>query len=157
MPVDRRRSLEGLTRCLRCHRHIQAAETPSQTRCPFCDTSGALRIVRSTALAGLLGLAGCGSVDPATNQQDDFTQAPDNEQVDIYGAPPSTSPADDSANAEAEPEEPVAEEPTASADDVTSSDDAADNEAAEDTFEEEPPQKMRPVARYGRIPIRRQR
>ena len=155
MPADRRRSRDGLTRCTRCRRHVVAGDTPSSTSCPFCDSSPlrAGDALRSTALAGLLGLAACGgpnnaetvpTTEPTTESEsgttttteveqeegDEFAESPDdNTAVDIYGAPPSTMDQEE----ELEPEE--------------------DGQAEE--FAEEPASPMRPMARYGRAPIRR--
>ena len=113
MASDRYRSSAGLTRCTRCRRHVVAGESPAATHCPFCATRSAPSRLRSTAVAGLLGLAvGCGASEPEvepvvaqevqseppthtenaeTEPDDEFVAADDDAPVEAYGVPPTTA------------------------------------------------------------------
>ncbi|MFK7988537.1 MAG: hypothetical protein AB8I08_21135 [Sandaracinaceae bacterium] len=65
------KSRHGLTRCGVCRAHIQAAERPSETDCPFCGANllrGGPRLTRPSGRGGVLaasllafGLTACGA------------------------------------------------------------------------------------------------
>ena len=67
MSVEKRVSTDGLTRCTRCRRHVQAGETPRSTLCPFCDHK-APTSRRGAMLAASLFAMACGGSEPAAEE-----------------------------------------------------------------------------------------
>ena len=64
---DKRVSTDGLTRCMRCRRHIQAGESPSTTACPFCERKTPTSR-RGALLAGSLFAMACGGATPPAEE-----------------------------------------------------------------------------------------
>ena len=137
MSVEKRVSTDGLTRCTRCRRHVQAGDTPSRTICPFCDRETPMSR-RGAVLAGALFTMACGGAEPAAVEpvtQTAVEESPQPEPNEI--APPQPEPA---------PEEPAPE--------ATNDDPEPEPEEDPDSFDPEPVRPMPVVARYGRAPSR---
>lgn len=56
------KTADGLTRCPRCRRHVQAGATPRDRHCPFCTAGAAPRfgLRGGMVAASLMGLGACG-------------------------------------------------------------------------------------------------
>lgn len=135
------KSRHGLTRCRACRAHIQAADTPSATVCPFCGANlhaGASRISLPSGRGGILAAsllafsaAGCGGGQAQV--EDDQTVSSDN----TNDAPP------DTANDQYDPQP---------ADDNAA---VAEYGVSPDAFEDDTADDPRPTPRYGLPPSRR--
>ncbi len=123
------RSVEGLTRCPRCRRHIVAAETPQRSTCPFCARSNqVVRAAKGVAIASSIFALGCTSA----------AEAPPPEEAPAEIAQP---------RPEATPEVPETPETP----EVPETPETPETpEAAPDEFRPEPAEPMRPQPRYGR-------
>ncbi|MFK7998782.1 MAG: hypothetical protein AB8H86_04270 [Polyangiales bacterium] len=113
MTVDKRVSVDGLTRCTRCRRHVHASATPSKTSCPFCDRK-AQGGRRGGLLAASLFAMACGGSTP---QAEEPTNEPVIEQPTPAPEPapqpepqpepePEPQPEPEASNPDPEPEDP---------------------------------------------------
>ncbi|MFK7988538.1 MAG: hypothetical protein AB8I08_21140 [Sandaracinaceae bacterium] len=155
------KSRHGLTRCSVCRTHIQAADRPSDTNCPFCGANlhrGGARITHAATRGGVLAasllafsLTACGGgdepadEDPSTQTDNSGGETPGGD--DQYSDDPADDPngvAEYGVSPDQYSEDP-AEEPNVVAEYGVSPD---------DEYEEEPADEMRPSARYGMAPMR---
>lgn len=112
MSVEKEVSIDGLTRCTRCRRHVQAGEKPSTTLCPFCDRKAPVSRRGGLLAASLFAMA-CGGAppqaeepvnDPVTEPVVDADETPGNEVAEPTDPEPEPEVVADGDDTPVEPE-----------------------------------------------------